>query len=236
MSSNCTSSIYLSTRNQPVLKVPNMSSNSNSPNKETKSWTKCLHGSGHSIMTCELYYPAVTTWQAGPVARLHFLFGKQFAQSGLHLSLGLTKRRWRTAFERQTHWFVIPFRCEISSSMGDLTYLKNPKINSLCLLPPSHWVLATSLSYMFLKFICVLTGNKNDRKFLSDWVAQQDFSMTNEFFSLPQSFIIKAIVSPGRCTCAFKNCITFFPCTLQQTQLNSKHLWRLRKLVSAISW
>lgn len=175
----------------------------------------------------------VTSRSCGQTA---LLFGKQFAQSGLHLSLGLTKRRWRTAFERQTRWFVIPFRCEISSSMGDLTYLKNPKINSLCLLPPSHVVLATFLSYMFLKFICVLTGNKNDRKFLSDWVAQQDFSMTNEFFSLPQSFIIKTIVSPGRCTCAFKNCITFFPCTLQQTQLNSKHLWRLRKLVSAISW
>lgn len=141
---------------------------------------------------------------------------------------GTNQKKLRTAFERQTHWFVIPFRCQISSPMGDLIYLKRPKINSLCLLPPSHLVLATLRSYMFLKFICVLTGNKNDLKFLSDWVAQQDFFMTNEFFSLPQSFIIQAIVSTRRCPCAFKNRITFFPCTLQQMQSSSKHTWRLR--------
>jgi len=117
--------------------------------------------------------------------------------------------------------------------MGDLIYFKNPNINSLCLLPPSHPVLASlHSSYTFLKFICVLAGNKNDLKFLSDWVAHQDFFMTNGFFSLPQSFIFKAIVSPRRRPCAFKNRTRFFPCILWQMQLSSKHLWRLGYFVS----
>lgn len=79
-------------------------------------------------------------------------------------------------------------------------------MNSLCLLTPSDPVLATLHSpYVFLKAVCIPTGNRDHLKFLSDWVAHQDFFMTNEFFSLLQTFIIKAIVSPRRGPCVFNN-------------------------------
>lgn len=64
-------------------------------------------------------------------------------------------------------------------------------------------------------------------------MAHQDFFMTNEFFSLPQSFIIKAIVSPRICPCAFKNRTRFFPCILWQMQLSSK---QSRWLSHFVTW
>lgn len=110
---------------------------------------------------------------------------------------------------------------------------KNPKLSSLCLLHSSHPVLETFGSfYTLLKFTCILTGNKNDLKFPSGWVAHQDFFMTNEFFSLSQSFIIWAIVSPRVCPCAFENCMRSFPPMLWLMQLSSKHVGKLSNFAS----
>lgn len=56
--------------------------------------------------------------------------------------------------------------------------------------------------------------------------------MTNEFFSLSQSFIIWAIVSPRACPCAFENCMRSFPPMLCLMQLSSKHVGKLSNFAS----
>lgn len=123
--------------------------------------------------------------------------------------------------------------------MGDLMYFENPNINSLYLLTSSHPLLATfASSHMFLKFICALTGNKNDLKFLSDWVAHQDFFMSNEF-SLPQSFIISAIVSLRMCPSAFKKLHEILPMYAEADSAELEmpmEAQQLFILVSAFSW